>query len=83
MIKPFNDDEAASSIGDLTIENGTAKVLISGSLEISRDVEGLSRARALKQLAENLVAELEAQDLPKLATGAQTAAIDKVENPFV
>ncbi len=83
MIKPFNDDEAASSIGDLAIENGTAKVLISGSLEISRDVEGLSRARALKQLAENLVAELEAQDLPKLATDTQMAAVDKVENPFV
>lgn len=83
MIKPFNDDEAASSIGHLAIENGTAKVLISGSLEISRDVEGLLRARALKQLAENLVAELEAQDLPKLATDTQMAAVDKVENPFV
>jgi hypothetical protein len=81
MIKPFADDEAASSIGNLAIENGTAAVVISGSVEITRDQAGLERARALKQLADDLVAELEAGTAPQ-QLAARPAGTDTVNNPF-
>ncbi|QCB43960.1 hypothetical protein E5673_18480 [Sphingomonas sp. PAMC26645] len=82
MIKPFADDEAATSIGDLAIENGTSRVAISGSVEITRDQAGLERARALKQLADDLVAELEAGHAPQQVAATQTASVDQVANPF-
>ncbi len=82
MIKPFADDEAATSIGDLAIENGTSRVAISGSVEITRDQAGLEHARALKQLADDLVAELEAGHAPRQAAATQTASVDQVANPF-
>jgi hypothetical protein len=82
MIKPFADDDAAASIGNLTIENGTAKIIVSGSVEFTRDQTGLERARALKQLADDLVAELENGSAPQSLTGTQTAAVDQVANPF-
>lgn len=82
MIKPFADDEAATSIGDLAIENGTTKVAISGSVEITRDQAGLVRARALKQLADDLVAELESGHAPQQVAATQTASVDQVANPF-
>lgn len=82
MIKPFADDEAASSIGDLAIENGTERVVISGSVEITRDQAGLERARALKQLADGLVAELERSTPPLMVAVARMASVDEVDNPF-
>jgi hypothetical protein len=82
MIKPFADDEAATSIGDLAIENGTSKIAISGSVEITRDQAGLERARALKRLADDVVAELEAGHTPQQFAAAQPGAVDQVENPF-
>lgn len=82
MIKPFADDDAAASIGDLAIENGTTRVTVSGSVEFTRDQAGLERARALKQLADGLVAELENGSPPQSLTGTQTAAVDQVANPF-
>jgi hypothetical protein len=82
MIKPFADDEAAVSIGNLVIENGTTKVVISGSVEITRDKTGLDRARALKGLADDLVAELEAQGMPQQVAAIQPAKVDQVNNPF-
>jgi hypothetical protein len=82
MIKPFADDEAAASIGNLAIENGTSKVAISGSVEITRDQAGLESARALKQLADDLVAELEAGHAPQQVAETQTASVDQVANPF-
>lgn len=82
MIKPFADDEAAASIGGLAIENGTTKVAISGSVEITRDKAGLERARALKQLADSLVAEIEAGIPPQQFAATQAAPVDQVANPF-
>lgn len=82
MIKPFADDESTSSIGDLSVENGTTAVVISGSLEVTRDKAGLKRAQALKQLADELVATLEAaSDLQAKVTSPREQP-DEVTNPF-
>ncbi len=36
-LTPFADDAASVSIGKLTIENGTDRVALYGSLDITRD----------------------------------------------
>lgn len=81
-MKPFADNDAAASIGDLAIENGTTRVIISGSVEITRDQAGLELARALKRLADDLVAELEAGAFSEQSAPTQIAAVDQVANPF-
>ena len=83
MIKPFADDKGSSSIGDLSVENGTTAVVVSGSLEVTRDKAGLKRAHALKELADSLVEQLTAaHDLPDKLESAQSAGTTDVANPF-
>lgn len=82
MIKPFADDESAASIGNLSIENGTIAVVLSGSLEITLSADGLMRARALKQLADELVIQLEhTPNLPE-QTAPSLPDTRPVVNPF-
>lgn len=82
MIKPFEDDDGAASIGELSVENSTTAVVISGSLEVTRDKAGLKRARTLKLLADAIVEQLEADgELPdKVATAKRRC--EEVDNPF-
>lgn len=83
MIKPFADDKGSASIADLTVENGTQAVVVSGSLEVTRDAAGLKRARALKELADGLVDYLQsAGDLPNKVTTSQPSTVEDVKNPF-
>lgn len=80
-MKPFADDSASTTIGELAAENGTGAVTLSGSLEITRDKAGLKRAQALKTLAEAICQELEAGDLPDHVAVAAATTQD-VANPF-
>ena len=82
MIKPFADDDAAASIGGLSIENGTSTVSISAQVVITRDAVGLERARELKRLADDLIAELESGASPQPLATTPTAVSDQVPNPF-
>ena len=78
---PFADDAASLSIGELTVENGTDRVAIHGSLDITRDKKGLAHARALKAVLDEAVQRLEAEkDLAEAAPAA--SAPKKVPNPF-
>ena len=80
-LDPFADDAASTSIGKLTIENGTDQVTLYGSLDITRDQVGLLQARALKALLDQVVAVLEATPLPpKIPAVAQAKT---VKNPFI
>ena len=82
MIKAFQDDKGAASIGDLSVENSTSVITVSGSLELTRDRAGLKLARALKELADAVVEQLEADgDLPDRIRTAKAAA-EEVDNPF-
>ncbi len=80
-MKPFADDTASTTIGELAAENGASAVMLSGSLEITRDQAGLRRAQALKALADAICLELEAGDLPDNVEVA-AATTDDVANPF-
>jgi hypothetical protein len=79
--KPFADDAASLGIGELTLENGTARVAVYGQLDLTRDKAGLKRARELKAVLDAVVRHLEAaHDLPdQLPLPEPTKT---VENPF-
>ena len=78
---PFADDAASVSIAKLTIENGTDRIALYGSLDLTQDRQGLAHARALKAILDQAVHMLEAQpDLPEAVPAA--AAPRGVANPF-
>jgi hypothetical protein len=78
---PFADDAASISIGGLTVENGTDRIALYGSLDLTRDKQGLAHARALKALLDQAVQLLEADKaLPDAAP--PPAAAKTVKNPF-
>ena len=79
--QPFSDDSASLSIGEFTIENGTDKVALYGSLDVTRDKLGLKQARALKAAVDAIVKALEQdKDLPDESPPSETP--QQVKNPF-
>jgi hypothetical protein len=80
-MKPFADNSASTTIGELAAENGAGAVTLSGSLEITRDKAGLKRAQALKALAEAICQELESGELPDHVEVTAVKTED-VANPF-
>ncbi len=59
-MKPYADNAASIGIGELTVENGTDRVSVYGSLDLTRDKQGLLRARQLKALLDHVLHALEA-----------------------
>ena len=80
-IKPFADEAASVSIGELTIENGTDRIALYGSLDLARDKQGLAHARALAALLDQAIQILEADT--SLPDAVPPPAVPKtVKNPF-
>jgi hypothetical protein len=78
---PFADDAASVSLGTLTVENGTERVALYGSLDITRDKAGLRQALALQAIIDQVVQALSADP----ALPERQPAADKpktVRNPF-
>ncbi|GJD82105.1 hypothetical protein [Methylobacterium gregans] len=82
--EPFADDAAVRTLGALTFENGSARIALHGTCEITRDKAGLALARELRRTAEAIVAALEAQDLPEQIAepGEPDERTEPVRNPF-
>ena len=81
QLTPFADDAASASIGKLTIENGTERLALYGSLDITRDQQGLAHARLLLAIVQGAVQHLEGEtDLPAAVPAA--AKPKTVSNPF-
>ena len=81
QLTPFADDAASASIGKLTVENGTDRIAVYGSLDITRDRQGLAHAKALLAILQGAVQRLESEkDLPAAAPAA--AKPKTVTNPF-
>jgi hypothetical protein len=79
--QPFANEDQSLSLDELTVENGSDKVSIYGTLDVTRDKAGLKKVRALKALVDALVQTLE-QDK---ALPAKVDALEKpqqVKNPF-
>lgn len=80
-LRPYADDAASASIGALTVENGRDCVALYGSLDLTRDKQGLAHARALLRLAQDAVTALEAMhDLPDALPPPSKPGT--VKNPF-
>lgn len=85
MFKPYsNDDDVLNIQGDaLTVSNGTTRVVLNGTLELTRDQRGLKAALALKEAIDAVVAALQAQaDLPAKVKDEPDAKPGVVQNPF-
>jgi hypothetical protein len=78
---PFADDAASISMGELTIENGTDRIALYGSLDLTRDKQGLAHARTLAALLDQAIRLLEADtSLPDAVP--PPVAPKTVMNPF-
>lgn len=78
--KKVLDTQKSITIDDLTIEDNTDRVSLFGSLNLSRDQVGLSQAKVLRDVLNQLIGELEAQaDLPERL---QVLQPKMVKNPF-
>jgi len=79
--QPFSNDYASVSIGDFTVENGTDKVALYGSLDVTRDKNGLRQAKALKAAVDAIVKALEQnKGLPDESGPIEPP--QQVKNPF-
>ena len=79
IINPFKNESESLQIGDLTVENRIDRVSIYGSIDITRDKEGLVIARQLKEILDLTLGELEKADLPEKIS---LVPVEKVDNPF-
>jgi hypothetical protein len=81
-ITPFADEAASTSVGDLTIENRLDRVSLYGSLDLTRDRQGLENAQRLRTLLEAIVKVLEGEGdrLPEKGKGKPD--VTRVPNPF-
>ncbi len=80
--RPFADDATTRTIAGFSIENGTTRIALHGSLDIARDQAGLAQARLLHKTFAAIVEALEAEDLPERVAEAEDAAPRTVKNPF-
>jgi hypothetical protein len=85
VFKPFsNDDDVLNIQGDaFTVSNGTTRVVLNGTLELTQDQRGLNAALALKEAIDAVVAALQAQtNLPAKVKDEPDAKPGVVQNPF-
>ena len=82
--KPFlayqNESDSFTIGSDLTVENRLDRISVYGSLELTKDKEGLQYAYELKHIIDATIAELKHADLPE---HIEIAPVEMVENPFV
>ncbi len=78
-IQPFANEADSITIGDLTIENRLDRLEIYGSIQITRDKEGLALAQELKSLLDATLQVLESEELPDQVPIEPN---DEVDNPF-
>lgn len=83
--KAFADDSAILNIhgDDFTVTNDPKRIVLTGTLEVTRDKVGLAAAIALQQAITSIVeALLHEPSLPERITEEPLAPMGKVKNPF-
>ena len=76
---PYKNESDVLRIGGLSIENRLDRITVSGDIDLTADQAGLRDARALQALLADVVAKLEAQQLPEHLPPAATTTVN---NPF-
>ena len=79
-ISPFQNESEVITIEELTIENRLDRISLHGSLDITRDKQGLEYAFMLKRQIDTIVEQLKREDLPNKII-EQNIAREK-NNPF-
>lgn len=64
-IDPFANEEDVIHIGELDIENRLDRISMHGSVDITKDKQGLEYAFALKRQIDTIVEHLKKQALPE------------------
>ncbi|WP_067178161.1 hypothetical protein [Sulfurospirillum sp. UCH001] len=79
-IDPYANEEEVITIQELTLENRLDRVSIHGSVDITKDQQGLEYAFALKRQIDTIVEYLKKQALPEKISIENVAK--EVKNPF-
>jgi hypothetical protein len=79
-----NDDDVLNIQGDaFTVTNGATRVVVAGTLELTKDKRGLQAALALKQALDSVVESLQAEGtLPDRIKDEPDAKPGVIDNPF-
>jgi hypothetical protein len=78
-IFPFVNEADSLGIGGLTIENRIDRISLYGSIDITRDREGLVYAERLKLIFDDIVAAMQADHLPDKIS---IKPAEEIANPF-
>jgi hypothetical protein len=78
-ISPFANESESFNIGGLNIENREDRVSIFGSIDITRDAEGLDNAQILRELFDDILTSLNSGPLPDKIS---IDPAENVRNPF-
>ena len=76
---PFANEADVMGIGNLMLENRVDRITLSGDIDLTADLRGLADARRLHAVLGDIVAALEARELPDQLPPPQITTID---NPF-
>ena len=76
---PYANESEVLNVGHLTIENRVDRITVSGDVDLTADRAGLDHARTLHKLLGDVVASLEARELPDRLPEPPTTT---VANPF-
>ncbi len=76
---PFANEADVLQVGDLAIENRLDRITLAGDVDLTLDQQGLAKARLLHRLLADVVAKLEAAELPDTLPAP---VVKTVDNPF-
>ncbi len=79
-IQAFQNETESLTISELTIENRLDRVSIYGSVDITRDKQGLEYVLDLKRQIDAIAEYLKNEELPDRV---EVAEIKEVENPLI
>jgi hypothetical protein len=79
LFMAYANETDSLTIGELNVENRLDRISLYGSLELTKDKEGLQNAYELKYLVDSTIEALCNQNLPDHIEVRDT---ESVENPF-
>lgn len=78
----FQNESDVFEIGGFTVENRLDRISIYGSLDITKDQEGLRKAMLLKPIIDGAIAEMQRKG-EYLPEKIGTEQAEEVKNPFL
>jgi len=76
---PYENEADVVEVGNLALENRLDRITVHGDVDLTADARGLAAARLLHALLGQVVASLEAKELPDRLPPPEVKTVD---NPF-